>query len=728
MAKNDVQITVTGDANDAIQEFQKIQNEYRKLDKAHDASAAIAKRKAAEERQLARESLAIVERNLTAEERRAKGIETARKALAASRVTFEEYQRELKRLNEAYMEESGLAAEARKKQAQEASEAAKREADAEKAKLDKVRAAEKQAAEEAKKHGEVAKKAFHDTETEVERLERQLDELHAAYKSGAVDQRSYERQQQRLNTQLVQTREKGKQTGGVLADLRAGFGKLTQSVGGSIGGLGSFAGKAGIATAAITALTKSLLAADRANKELLQKEGETLITVDEQVNAFMRQGDRNPADRQKITGQFLDIAEANKAQPELVAAAATAFESAGFAGTEANGLLDLYVKAAQSANATGVAPEDVIKPVSQFLEAQGREKTADNFAGVMMKGRGLFSSGAFEFSDLEHVAKIAPGLSASGATEEEILGMFASMRESLSPEVAATGLKNVVAKLKAAPGDKGRSEALQEIGIKASDVDIAGESAETALTRLSDALAKVDEQTRNVTLGKLFGLESTDAAIALMNSFQSGDVSKRIAMQNDQAGFVRGYQIAQSGPAAAEQEAKVKAIRTDLNREADAMQERLTRQAQERMNQRAMQRATEGGRISDMWFGADEQIRQFTRRQGEKLTGRVALPQGDIDEIRNEMAQAGLAMDESKLVDINSGASSMPIEERYREQMLDEQRKANKLLDRVANGLEKQIANPPVQGVIRQEEQARPQVIQRQPMKTSSGGAFGGGQ
>lgn len=581
-------------------------------------------------------------------------------------------------------------------------------------KIEKAKQSTKMAAQETRQHQSIARKAWKETATEVEKVEKEIKELNAAYQAGHVPLETYNRKSAQLDDRLVATQGKGKKLNGTLAQLKSGFGGLTGSVTGASGGLGSLVTKAGVATGAIAALTAALAKANQRNRALLEKEGQSYVDVDKQVTNFMAQGGRDSSSRRGLTDTFLNIAETNRADVGLVTGAATAFESSGFAGSEANGLLDLYVKAAQSANADEVDPEQIIKPIAQFLEATNQKATKENFSDVLVRGRGLFSSGKFEFGDLGQVAKIAPGLTASGEDMETTLALFASLRESLSAEVASTGIKGIVGKLQSAPKEgSARRKAVESLGLNVDDIDLAGESIEVALSRIGAAAKNVDEQTKNVAFGEIFGLESKDAAIKLISAVESGDVEKRRQMQRDVAGFNQGVELKQTGAAAEDRASRVTTIRTDLNRRDEALTERLAQQQYERESQARTQQAAASGTAALLYNEAVEGYSGYAN--WIEGSARNRLTNEGAASVRGAVESAGGTVTGELGGGYNiSGADTSAT--------VVEQRRTNELLEQMAGRF---AGSEPGSGTTATESPVNNTPIQREDTPLPIGGAYG---
>lgn len=276
---------------------------------------------------------------------------------------------------------------------------------------------------------------------------------------------------------------------------------------------------------------------------------------------------------------------------------------------------------------------DIKAATNQFGESMGDEKEAVLALSMYLKGLGnkaptsgnikdlgkqlvaLFATSDIQFTDLKQLAPNAGTLKGFGLDDKEQLAGFSTLVDVMGGEKAATGLRNVVTRMATAAKSQERTDALKELGLKPTDVDISsakdGEKFIPTLEKMSRALKGKKTEDANRILAQLFGDEGQAAASELFNPEKIDLLKQRIVEQADNTAFDMGVKSFQESAYADRQRRQV---RTDLKlRKAGLNQKGVGfKDVTEIGQEAAAGAAAEGGNLSapvgvgQAFFGAGE--------------------------------------------------------------------------------------------------------------------------
>lgn len=163
-----------------------------------------------------------------------------------------------------------------------------------------------------------------------------------------------------------------------------------------------------------------------------------------------------------------------------------------------------FIKA-QGLKGDQVNAESFTDDITKFLLGTGQQLNEENIQKLVkqLQSQGLKET-KFKIPDLKFWAKEAQSLkNVGGLSPEDILAIAGQTSGALDPEHAGRQVREMVKNLAVAGSQKDRVDALKRIGLKASDVDMKGETVEEAFARVRKGLDKVPEGERAGILNKL---------------------------------------------------------------------------------------------------------------------------------------------------------------------------------------------------------------------------------
>lgn len=324
---------------------------------------------------------------------------------------------------------------------------------------------------------------------------------------------------------------RGKQAGGGLAST---FLNVTGAIGGTV--------------AAATGLAAALRKIVETQREL-QKGGETIEErYDKAALRFRLQAGTDEGTAKRFRNRAANFAAATGLSGEGFLAAATEAVSSGASIDQASGLAEETLTLAAALKKFDASADELgglSGAMAAFLNASGKELTQENFRSLGEDLVGAIAGTKLELGDLADVSsKLAPVASAAGLSQRETLAIQAVLKQSgFDSSVAATAGKGILSRI-TAPNSRGLG-ALEELGLSPEDVDLVGENVSTALDRINDAFANVDERRQATVRKNLFGEEFSPAGLALAEAANSGyfdqvvsDQAAGVGKRADQIGAV----------------------------------------------------------------------------------------------------------------------------------------------------------------------------------------------
>lgn len=517
-----MEIQFVGDDAQLMQLYQRQHAEAQKWKKSLFEIKESSRGAAAENRQMMREAKAAIEANLTPLEKYRQTTERLKRQLQEGLLTQEQYNR--------------------------ANTAAHREMTKAKQNTDEYRAAQEKLAEalrdsekaanDARKAdedlGRAGKAVFEQTRSPLERYNAEVARLSMLKREGKISHDTYTRALRneqaalRTSTQALTEQQRANSSGmrisqnvvSQLAELAVAYGLTTQAV--------RFFRDAN---------RESMEAADAAAEKWQQASRK--FSIQSGLTGLMGQ-----QSLERMEG----IGEQRGVDFTAVSDVATQLVSSGFSATEASGgSLDEFLKILNASSATGkpIDPAATADALAKYLESQGLQKSEANVRRVGRQAQVASKAGQFSFADLTELATVGAPLKDAGMAPEEQIAAMGTLVDVMPSAEAATGLRNVVGRLRTAKAFPRKLEALQQMGVNPEDVDLVGENLDTALGRLQGGLETVAPQDRASVMTKIFEEQGIAAAGVLMQG--RGKTRDRMALQQDDSSFLRDVVLGESG-------------------------------------------------------------------------------------------------------------------------------------------------------------------------------------
>ncbi|HEX5498543.1 MAG TPA: phage tail tape measure protein [Thermomicrobiales bacterium] len=400
-----------------------------------------------------------------------------------------------------------------------------------------------------------AYRAWLEQQRAVEDTAGKLGALETASGKAARKGADLERQLQQI---AVHAGRVGEQSAGA-GQKMGGLGSATQSVGrqmssflnSSIARWATLGGGIGVAASGIRKIVAAM-------KEVRSEEAETTLSLDEHFRRFATQAQLSEKDLPEIRRVAFGVARETALPVETVLAAGKQLVSSGFSPEEVlrGGALREMAHAIQATTAMGkdFNPTEAAESMTQLILAQvkpeDRQLNVANLRKVMRTTQGMYLRRNIQFADLTYLARAAPALSGAGIDPETQLAAFTTLRNTFQPEQSGTMLRNLVVRLTTAKDHDKKVEALGELGLLPEDVDLVGESLETALARMKrGAKGKTDAEINSI-FATLFEAEGMTGARALIENVEN--ISKYRAEGADWSRYGAAYKMMTSGEHAAD--------------------------------------------------------------------------------------------------------------------------------------------------------------------------------
>lgn len=267
-----------------------------------------------------------------------------------------------------------------------------------------------------------------------------------------------------------------------------------------------------------------------ANNRIIEQGGEIEQKFAPLFKKFEVQTGLTGPDAEAANSRVLDIAEVRRVRAEDAFAGATELSSYGIGNDELldsqNGTLNALLKGMRATNLVSkggsVDARQLAQAVASYLEAQNQAKTSDNVKRVLGEIYALFKDTSLQLSDLNDFARMSAVARDRLSTAEQ-MAVFSRLKDVIgSASEASTSFRQVIGRMQTAAASDTQRAALRDIGLDASDIDLVGEDFITALGRIEDGLQKVAEADRAPILKRLFEEQGVPAVLALMGQNQGG--------------------------------------------------------------------------------------------------------------------------------------------------------------------------------------------------------------
>lgn len=316
------------------------------------------------------------------------------------------------------------------------------------------------------------------------------------------------------------------------------------------GAIESTAGRMIGLVAGYASLTAAVDLYRKASEEAMKKAEEAADKQDELARRYRVQAGLTELGGEEAKASITKIAKDTANTTEAAFDAATALTSTGFDAKESSGpALEATLKLiqAQQLRKKDVDAGGLAEAASQYLASQGKAKTGENLRQLAVAVQGMKDT-PLKVTDLSALAKEGATLKGKIAYEDQ-LANFAMLRETKDAGEAATGMRNVALHFATAGGAKDKTQALKQIGLKPGDVDLVGESFDTALGRIQSGLQKVPESKRSTILKTL--VETANISIYDLLANNQARVAELRKKGQDASALEEDFQIGATGRNAA---------------------------------------------------------------------------------------------------------------------------------------------------------------------------------
>lgn len=291
-----------------------------------------------------------------------------------------------------------------------------------------------------------------------------------------------------------------------------------------------------------------------------------------------------------LRGKLADLAEINVRKiaqetgvsVEEVGKAATQMVSSGFSPQEATGgALREQLRGMLATNIVGkedTSTEEIIRATASYLSAQGLDKNEQNTRDVNSRIATLYKTTNMQFADFMEFARESVGMKGVVDIGTQ-LASLSSLVDVMTAAEGATGLRNVVQRMRTVRGTPEKTEGLKMLGIKPEEVDLIGEDLLSAFRRINEGIKQTKPQDIPVALKKIFEERGVAVAQHLLNSVDV--IAQRIDEQKkgvDQ--YARDVAFAQEGLNAAlrRQESEQKGFMAKTGKDRDQLMYAESRQ------------------------------------------------------------------------------------------------------------------------------------------------------
>lgn len=386
--------------------------------------------------------------------------------------------------------------------------------------------------------------------------------------------------------------------------------------------------KAALLRTGLQAVAAAAKAASEQEARMREDAFQANMTVDDMSRAYAIQaGIDNDADRVKSRDQIIEVARVNGMKLDKAFEAATQMAAMGITDAKS---LDGFMKVMLTSNLKDASPKELVMASNQFLEASGIETTGENLMGLMVKMRGLFKDTQVEVADLTQFAQAAPAMSPYMGTDD-MLGIMTALRQAMPASLASTAAKNITTRLTASAGTPATVDALAEMGLSPTDVDMVGESALEAIGRLRDGVRRLPKEAQASVVKEMFGLESGASASRLLDSLDK--IPQYKESMKDIAGFTSGVNMALGSDSAARNREEITKQQTQLKDQEETRNFSLLKtQAETLRLERDMNSGPVGRTINRLLDAKDDlSFNLGLRTEEEYIRGAAGQGRGVVD-------------------------------------------------------------------------------------------------
>lgn len=279
-----------------------------------------------------------------------------------------------------------------------------------------------------------------------------------------------------------------------------------------------------------------------ANREAMQMQDEASVHVDTLMRQFAVQANLSGLAMQKAQADVAAIAKRRGVGLDTAMDMAKQMASSDFSLDEIikGGALDAGLATANAMAATGKGfnATEFTAAISQYLNATGQAKTAENVMRVGQQMFTLYQRTDVNPADMKELAPEAKKIGEkTGMNDAEMMAMFSLFRDVTSAANASTAMRSGYVSLATAGGDKKRERALAEIGLTPRDVDFDGENFLQVQERLTRAVEGLSKGERSSIAKRLFGQEGLLFESVLLNQEGLAMARERVGWTGDREAF-----------------------------------------------------------------------------------------------------------------------------------------------------------------------------------------------
>lgn len=298
--------------------------------------------------------------------------------------------------------------------------------------------------------------------------------------------------------------------------------------------------------------------AREASEQVIISASEATRTIDTLSRAMQTQ--LNISDEQRQQQEVLTLEAARKAgvMPGVAFETQTQLGSSGFS----NDVLDTMLGLQQATNALD-DPKGLVEALSMTLTSYGKDLNKENTKQLGVALNSLFDVSTLQIPDVKDFAKAGTVFKNADIEMTDALAAFTTLRQQLPASEAATGLRNFVLTSQTAAGQRSKTDALAMAGLTPQQVDFVGEDLFKVIDTYNKALEKLPQEQRNVVLGKMFGMENTASASALLAN--RDEIARLQGVQGDGATFEQDVRVKRESREADVNRLEVERIQSQMN-------------------------------------------------------------------------------------------------------------------------------------------------------------------
>lgn len=324
-----------------------------------------------------------------------------------------------------------------------------------------------------------------------------------------------------------------------------------------------------------------------ANEDILKQAHDTTLAYDSLFRKFNIQSGLRGLAGTEAKEKLLDVAHERAVPEEVAAQAATQLVSSGYDVKEVvqGGAANEFLKGMNAMNqrGAGVDATSLAGAATSFMTAMGVEKDAAGMRGTMSSLFSAFQGTNIQLPDLQQYAAKAGGMKGKVSFQELIAAGSIHRDLGIASAESASGLEGLVGQAGTAGSSPDKVKALNQIGLKPTDIDFIGENLDTVLERLQGGLNTIPEEQREGVMKKVFEQSGVKFLKPLLEG--RGTIRDRVsAMQDAEEGYSGAVSEAEQGPNAVATRQSVKKNRfiEKQNKNDVALKNELAQSAREK--------------------------------------------------------------------------------------------------------------------------------------------------